>query len=284
MKFDITKITRYLLYSLAIAMQISCSSPSDGGDPTPTPTPTPNPPATKSEVDYWLTKGDQSVLLTKQNAILAFGTLPNAYPSIEVNDAQTFQTIDGFGYTLTGGSADVINQLTATKKKELLQELFGASETSIGVSYIRISIGASDLNAAPFTYNDLSAGDTDLTLSKFSLAPDKNGVIAILKEILAINPNIKVLATPWSAPLWMKDKASFVGGSLQTQYYGVYANYFVKYIQLMKAEGITIDAITPQNEPLHGGNNPSMVMTAEEQANFIKYSFGPAFKTAGITT
>ena len=284
MKFDITKITRYLLYSLAIAMQISCSSPSDGGDPTPTPTPTPNPPATKSEVDYWLTKGDQSVLLTKQNAILAFGTLPNAYPSIEVNDAQTFQTIDGFGYTLTGGSADVINQLTATKKKELLQELFGSSATSIGVSYIRISIGASDLNAAPFTYNDLPAGDTDLTLSKFSLAPDKNGVIAILKEILAINPNIKVLATPWSAPLWMKDKASFVGGSLQTQYYGVYANYFVKYIQLMKAEGITIDAITPQNEPLHGGNNPSMVMTAEEQANFIKNSLGPAFKTAGITT
>jgi glucosylceramidase len=82
----------------------------------------------------------------------------------------------------------------------------------------------------------------------------------------------------------MKDKASFVGGSLQTQYYGVYANYFVKYIQLMKAEGITIDAITPQNEPLHGGNNPSMVMTAEEQANFIKNSLGPAFKTAGITT
>ena len=160
MKFDITKITRYLLYSLAIAMQISCSSPSDGGDPTPTPTPTPNPPATKSEVDYWLTKGDQSVLLTKQNAILAFGTLPNAYPSIEVNDAQTFQTIDGFGYTLTGGSADVINQLTATKKKELLQELFGSSATSIGVSYIRISIGASDLNAAPFTYNDLPAGDS----------------------------------------------------------------------------------------------------------------------------
>jgi len=109
-------------------------------------------------------------------------------------------------------------------------------------------------------------------------------VIAILKEILAINPNIKILATPWSAPLWMKDKASFVGGSLQTQYYGVYANYFVKYIQLMKAEGITIDAITPQNEPLHGGNNPSMVMTAEEQANFIKNSLGPAFKTAGITT
>ena len=212
MKFDITKITRYLLYSLAIAMQISCSSPSDGGDPTPTPTPTPNPPATKNEVDYWLTKSDQSVLLTKQNAILSFGTLPNAYASIEVNDTQTFQSIDGFGYTLTGGSADVINQLTATKKKELLQELFGSSATSIGVSYIRISIGASDLNAAPFTYNDLPAGDTDLTLSKFSLAPDKNGVIAILKEILAINPNIKVLATPWSAPRFKWAFAFFVDG------------------------------------------------------------------------
>ena len=169
-------------------------------------------PATKSQVEDWLTNGDQSVLLTKQNAILAFWTLPNAYPSIEVNDAQTFQTIDGFGYTLTGGSADVLNQLTATKKKELLQELFGSSETSIGVSYIRISIGASDLNATPFTYNDLPAGDTDLTLSKFSLAPDKNGVIAILKEILAINPNIKVLATPWSAPRFEWSIAFFANG------------------------------------------------------------------------
>jgi glucosylceramidase len=114
------------------------------------------------------------------------------------------------------------------------------------------------------------SGDTDLDLAKFSLDKDKTGVIALLKEILVINPKILIMATPWSAPIWMKDKDSFIGGKLQTKYYDVYAKYFVKYIQQMKAEGITIDAITPQNEPLHDGNNPSMYMSAGEQANFIK--------------
>lgn len=243
-----------------------------------------DPPITTSQVEYWLTTGNQKSKLEKQNTALTFNTVANTHPFITVDEAKTFQTIDGFGYTLTGGSAEVINQLTAVKKKELLEEIFGSADKSIGVSYIRLSIGASDLNATPFTYNDLAAGTTDLTLSKFSLAPDKEGVIALLKEILAINPTIKIIATPWTAPLWMKDKASFVGGSLQPKYYEVYANYFVKYIQQMKAEGITIDAITPQNEPLHGGNNPSMIMTAKEQADFIKNYLGPAFKTAAIST
>jgi glucosylceramidase len=109
-------------------------------------------------------------------------------------------------------------------------------------------------------------------------------LIPVLKAILAINPNIKIMATPWSPPVWMKDNNSFIGGSLQPQYYGVYAQYFVKYIQKMKAEGITIDAICPQNEPLHPGNNPSLLMTATQQAEFIKNSLGPAFQTAGINT
>jgi glucosylceramidase len=100
----------------------------------------------------------------------------------------------------------------------------------------------------------------------------------MLKEIVAINPKIKIMATPWSPPLWMKDNNSFIGGSLQPKYYSVYAQYFVKYIQKMKEEGITIDAITPQNEPLHPGNNPSLLMTALQQADFIKNHLGPAFK------
>lgn len=139
------------------------------------------------------------------------------------------------------------------------------------------------MSADTYTYNDLATGETDLNLIKFSLEKDKN-LIGLLKEILAINSKISILATPWSAPLWMKDKNSFVGGKLSTQYYDVYAKYFVKYIQQMKAEGITIDAVTPQNEPLHDGNEPSMYMSALEQTNFIKNNLGPAFKTANITT
>ncbi|MEP6846901.1 MAG: glycoside hydrolase family 30 beta sandwich domain-containing protein, partial [Panacibacter sp.] len=193
--------------------------------------------------------------------------------------------IDGFGYTLTGGSAYVIDQLSAADKSFLLQQLFSTnSSTSIGVSFLRISIGASDLNASVFSYDDMPLGQTDETLAHFSLAPDETDLIPLLKEIIAINPDIKIIAVPWSAPVWMKDNSSSVGGSLKTQYYQAYASYFVKYIQAMQAEGITITAIAPQNEPLNPNNNPSLYMTAEQQRDFIKNNLGPAFNTAGLTT
>jgi glucosylceramidase len=243
------------------------------------------PPVTgTNDVDFWLTKGDRSVLLSKQATVLSFGTVANANSFIDVDSTIGFQTVDGFGYSLTGGSAYLINRLAAADKASLLTELFGNTANSIGISYLRISMGASDLDATVFSYDDMPAGQTDITLANFTLAPDKTDLIPLLKDILAINPAIKILATPWSPPVWMKDNGSSKGGSLQTQYYDVYAKYFVKYIQQMKAEGITIDAITPQNEPLHPGNNPSLLMLAEQQRDFIKNNLGPAFQTAAINT
>ncbi|RYY59896.1 MAG: glucosylceramidase [Chitinophagaceae bacterium] len=271
------------ILSLSVFLACSKGNSNNGNGPDPEPPVVPG----VNEVNYWLTRGDQSVLLQKQNVILSFGTTANTYPSITIDPAQAFQTVDGFGYTLTSGSATLINALPAGTKTALLQELFGTSETSISVSYLRIAIGASDLSASVYSYNDLPAGQTDTDLSEFSLAPDNaggTGLIPLLKEIVQINPGIKILATPWSPPLWMKDNGNSVGGNLLPQYYAVYAQYFVKYIQAMKAEGITIDAITPQNEPLHPGNNPSLSMTAAEQANFIKTDLGPAFASASLTT
>ncbi|WP_231557105.1 glycoside hydrolase family 30 beta sandwich domain-containing protein [Flavobacterium sp. AED] len=275
------KYTMKIFFLITLSVLLSkCSPASDTVNPTPKPTP----PVAVNEVDFWLTKGNQTVNLQKQTSILAFGTTYNNYATIEVDDSQTFQSIDGFGYTLTGGSAQVINLLNTQKRQELLQELFGANGNSIAISYLRISIGASDMNATPFTYDDLPSGQTDMNLDNFSLAPDKTDLIPMLKEIVAINPKIKIMATPWSPPVWMKDNANFIGGSLKSEYYGIYAQYFVKYIQKMKAEGITIDAITPQNEPLHPGNNPSMLMLASQQADFIKNNLGPAFQAANLTT
>jgi len=238
----------------------------------------------KNEVGFWLTKGDQSQLLQKQNISLNFSDGTNSNPTIEVDPETKFQTIDGFGYTLTGGSAALINALPATEKENLLNELFSATDRAIRINYIRISIGASDLSATPFTYNDLAAGETDEELAKFSIAKEQADLIPILKKIVAINPAIKILGSPWTAPTWMKTNKSFIGGSLKPEYYQTYAKYLVKYIQAMKAEGIVIDAITPQNEPLHPGNNPSMYMTAVDQANFIKTALGPVFKNSGIKT
>lgn len=265
---------------LAFVLLINCKNETV----VPNPSPPVAPPVLTNEMDFWLTQSDETIKLQKQNGVLAFGTPINQYPVIEVDDNTTYQSVDGFGYTLTGGSAEMINSLNASKKAELLQELFGTSATSISVSYLRISIGASDLNATPFTYDDMPAGQTDPSLTNFSLAPDMTHVIPLLKEILAINPNIKILGSPWSPPVWMKDNGSFTGGSLRPVYYAAYAQYFVKYIQQMKAQGITIDAITPQNEPLHPGNNPSLLMTAPQQADFIKNNLGPAFQAANIST
>lgn len=245
--------------------------------------PDPNPPAT-NDITVWLTKGDKSALLQKQSSFLSFTSSTNTNPTVEVDSSIAYQSIDGFGYSLTGGSAYLINHLPAAQKTSLLQELFGNGDNAIGVSYLRISIGASDLSQEVFSYDDMPAGQTDVTLSNFSLSKDTVDLIPILKEILLINPNIKIMGSPWSPPVWMKDNGSSIGGSLQPQYYNVYAQYFVKYIQAMKAKGITIDAITPQNEPQHGGNNPSMLMSATQQADFIKNSLGPAFQAATITT
>jgi glucosylceramidase len=178
----------------------------------------------------------------------------------------------------------LINALAPAIKDALIQELFAWDSTFIGVSYLRISIGASDLSSSTFTYDDMPSGQTDPTLAQFSIDKEKMDLIPVLKKIIAINPTIKILGSPWSAPTWMKNNNSFVGGSLKPEYYSAYAQYFVKYIQAMKAEGITIDAITPQNEPLHGGNNPSMVMQPAEQADFIKNHLGPAFQAASIST
>src|SRR5258706_2767913 len=243
-----------------------------------------NPPAPTSGITAWITKGDQSALLQKQAGFIAFGSSSNSNPTIEVDSTVAYQTVDGFGYSLTGGSAYNINRLSAAQKSSLLQELFGNGDNSIGISYLRISIGASDLNAEVFSYDDMPVGQTDVNLANFNLSKDTVDVIPLLKEIIAINPNIKIMGSPWSPPVWMKANGSTIDGSLQTQYYSVYAKYFVKYIQAMKAKGITIDAITPQNEPQHGGNNPSMVMSALQQADFIKNNLGPAFQTASVTT
>ena len=273
MIMELKAIAPVLLLLVSISIKSGCSNKKED--------PAVNPPA--GTISAWLTKGDQSALLQKQTISFEGGST-STLPAIEVDSSQVFQTVDGFGYSLTGGSAYVINRLGQAEKSALLEEIFGASDNSISVSYLRISIGASDLNGNVFSYDDVPAGQTDVNLTNFNLSQDTINVIPLLKQILAINPAIKIMGSPWSPPVWMKDNGSSIGGSLLPQYYDAYARYFVKYIQEMKARGITIDAITPQNEPLHPGNNPSLLMTAAQQRDFIKNNLGPAFKTAGITT
>jgi len=235
-------------------------------------------------VSLWLTNADRSALFAQQSEPLRFQKSSSALPVIEINDKQKYQSMDGFGFALTGGSAQLLMHMDSAQRSDLLKQLFGTGDGAIGVSYLRISIGSSDMNDHAFTYDDLPPGETDPSLAKFELGPDNSSVIPVLKEILAIQPSIKILGSPWSAPAWMKTNGNLKGGSLKPEYYQAYAEYFVKYLHVMQAEGIKIDAITIQNEPLNPKNTPSMVMQPEEQATFIKQALGPGFRKAGIET
>ncbi len=237
-----------------------------------------------TDIFFWLTKPDKSALLRKQEVSLLFSTEANQYPTISVDTTQIYQEIDGFGFALTGGSAYLINKLTPATRDQLLKELFLRDDNSIGISYLRISIGASDLSATVFSYDDLPGGQTDVNLDKFSLGLDTVDLIPVLKSILLLNPDIKILGSPWSPPLWMKSNKNAVGGSLLPEYYDVYARYLLRYIIGMQSEGIPIDAITIQNEPLNPYNTPSMLMLASEQRDFIKNNLGPTFASAGLST
>lgn len=250
-------------------------------------------------VEHWLTDPAAGVLFEKQ--IVSDNGNEDELPEILLNQEINYQTMDGFGFTLSQGSALHLLQMSEPARKKLLNELFGKEDGEIGISYLRLSVGASDLNETPFSYNDLfdslAAGSadtleapqidtlaTDPELLKFDLGPDRNDVIPILKEILEINPDIKLMASPWSPPTWMKDNKDTRGGSLLPEFENAYSRYLVKYIQEMEKEGIKIDALTIQNEPLHPGNNPSLLMLPEQQARFIGVYLGPAFREADIKT
>ena len=273
------QMSKFIVLFSSIAILINCSS---NGTSTNDPDPIdPGSTITYSNVDQYLTKADRSQLLSLQPTNPPLFT-ENINFSITVNPEVTYQEMDGFGFSLTGGSALHLNNMSPSERTNILNELF--SEDNLGISYLRVSIGASDLDAEPFTYNDLTNGETDENLEQFSIAKDQENLIPVLNEILAINPNLKIMGSPWSAPSWMKTNNNSIGGSLMPEYFATYANYFVKYIQAYEAEGISIDAITVQNEPHHDGNNPSMYMEPTDQASFIKNHLGPAFETANITT
>lgn len=233
--------------------------------------------------EVWITAYHQN-LLFKQEPLENEKTPENNLPVINIDMKKTYQCIDGFGFTLTGGSARLIHSMEANAQAALLDQLFLTSALNIGTSYLRVSIGASDLSDSVFTYNDLPTGQTDPELKSFSIEPELVHLVPVLRAIKAMNPEVQIMGSPWSAPAWMKDNQKMIGGRLLKKYYPVYAQYFVKYVQAMQKEGINIDAITVQNEPLHPGNNPSMYMPAEDQAEFVKNYLGPAFEKNRIAT
>ena len=195
------------------------------------------------------------------------------------------QKIAGFGASFTDSSAYLINQVIDGKEREeLMQALFDHNE-GIGISVIRNPMGSSDYARDYYSYNDIPKGETDYELKKFSIEHDLADILPLTKEARNINPGLKLMASPWSAPAWMKTTDSMQGGELRTDCYGAFAEYFAKFIKAYEEHGVRVDFITPQNEPLYVPPDYSgMHMSPNVQAEFIKDHLKPIFNKYGITT
>lgn len=237
-------------------------------------------------VDVWLTKGDKSQLLAQQPALSFQPGSGSGGFIVNVNPNTTYQTIDGFGAALTDSSAWLIqNKMNATQRNNFMNQIFSPTN-GIGMSYLRIPMGASDFTASGhYTYNDLPINQTDIPQDNFSIAHDQQYIIPQLQQAKALNPDLSIMASPWSAPAWMKSNKSLIGGTLNPQYYSSYATYFEKFIDAYAAEGLTIDSVSMQNEPHHIPNNyPGTYMSWAQQADLIKNHVGPKFAAEGINT
>ncbi len=219
---------------------------------------------------------ESKIPLMRPSTAAAYRVLPTG---------KTFQTVDGFGLAITQASCYNLLKMSPADRTAFLTEVFDR-ERGMGSSLIRVCIGGSDFSMDEFTWCD------EPGLEHFAVHPlDEQYLFPILDEIYAINPAVKIIASPWSAPLWMKvgedgktPHNQWYAGHLGEAYYQDYAQYFVRWIREMQRRGYDILAVTLQNEPLNRGNSMSTYMSWQEQSNFIKWAIGPAFAAAGLQT
>ena len=248
---------------------------------------------TSGEIDYNFPDGGVKAFTTTASKSMLFkdvdvkdvSGVKDDIEVLTIDNATRYQAMEGFGPAITGSAAYNLSKMKAADREKILKAAFDPKE-GLGYNYIRISIGCSDFSLSEFTWCDQEG------LEFFEVHDDdKTYLFPILREILAINPDVKIIAAPWTAPLWMKiDRYNngpynkWAGGKLNPDYYDEYAEYLVMWVEEMEANGFKIESITPQNEPLHDGNSASTYMSWEQQRNFIKNNLGPAFEEAGLDT
>ncbi|MEP6549630.1 MAG: glycoside hydrolase family 30 beta sandwich domain-containing protein [Gemmatimonadales bacterium] len=240
----------------------------------------------QTPVAVWLTTGDRRVLLGRQDSItLGYNETHSGQPTIEVDESKSYQQMIGFGAAMTDASAYLIqNKLSAADREALLQDLFGR-DGGIGMSFIRVPMGASDFSLRHYSYDDMPAGQADSALTHFSIDADRAEKLPLLRRALAINPDLKLMASPWSPPGWMKTTNSLIKGTLQPKFLDSFASYFVKFIRAYEREGVPVYAISLQNEPnFEPDSYPGMKLEPKMRARVIGGSMGPAFARAGINT
>lgn len=228
-------------------------------------------------VHAWVTWTDQTKLLSPEDG-LRLGTDPVLPLTIDVDASKRYQEIVGFGANITDASAWLIqHKLTAQQRQSLLQDLFG-KPPGIGLSFTRVTIGASDFSRNHYTLDDVAAGQSDPELSSFSIDPMRADVLPVVKSAKVINPQLQVMASPWSAPAWMKSNNSLIQGSLRPDAYGVFARYLEKFADAMDEEGLPLYALSLQNEPhFEPKDYPGMRLDSAARAKLIGEHVGPLF-------
>lgn len=236
-------------------------------------------------VALWLTTIDQKNLLTRQADIPFENGSTDDVAVVNILRDQQRQEIVGFGASITDASAWLLHRhMNEEQRADLMRELFGPPP-GLNLSLTRLTIGASDFSRSHYTYNDMPKGETDPELTNFSIAVAKEDVLPMVRQAMAINPQLKVMASPWSAPAWMKDSDYLIQGRLSPEHYPAFARYFVKTIDAFAAEGVPLFAITIQNEPHYEPDNyPGMGVPPESRARFIGDHLGPIFDEQGIST
>ena len=235
-----------------------------------------------ADVSVWITTAGHTRALAP-SAPARFAGRAAARPQIVVDDTQRFQEIVGFGASLTDSSAWLIqHMLDARQRDALLKELFGREGNGLGLSFSRLTIGASDFSRHHYSLNDTPDGTPDPDLKHFSIDQNRGDVIPVARAMLAINPQLKIMASPWSAPGWMKDSNSLIQGRLLPQYYDAFSRYLLRYVDAYAAEGIPIFALTVQNEPDYEPKDyPGMRLNAPARARLIDDHLGPMIARRG---
>ena len=235
-----------------------------------------------ADVSVWITTAGHTRALAP-SAPARFAGRASARPQIVVDDTQRFQEIVGFGASLTDSSAWLIQHtLDARQRDDLLEELFGRGGNGLGLSFSRLTIGASDFSRHHYSLNDTPDGTPDPDLKHFSIDQNRGDVIPVARAMLAINPQLKIMASPWSAPGWMKDSNSLIQGRLLPQYYDAFSRYLLRYVDAYAAEGIPIFALTVQNEPDYEPKDyPGMRLNAPARARLIGDHLGPMIARRG---
>jgi glucosylceramidase len=227
----------------------------------------------------WVTAGEDRF---KQFSVEPWQPASARSASVEVDGSKRFQSILGFGAAFTDSSCYLLSQMDPAQRLALMDEFFGPH--GLRLSLGRNSIGCSDYSRNAYTYDDSKTPDPDL--KSFSIDHDRAYILPTLQEAMRINPEMFLFSTPWSPPAWMKAGNSLLGGSMHKQYFAAYAQYFVKFIQAYKAEGVPIRAVTAQNEPDtdQDGRMPAAIWGQEYEAGFIGEFLGPALRQASLDT